>query len=670
MQLPLLVDISIILGLSVLVVLIFQWLRIPTVIGFLITGIIAGPHLLSLIDATHEIEVLAEIGVIMLLFIVGLEFSISSLLAIKRFVLIGGGVQVFLTVGVVYFISTQLGFSTGEAVFLGFLFSLSSTAIVLKLLQQRNEIDSVHGKTILAILIFQDIIVVPMMLFVPILAGDATNVGLSLLTLALKGLAVIALVVVLARYIMPRFLYLIVKTGSKELFIMCIVATCFAVAWLTSSLGLSLALGAFLAGLIISESEYSHQAISNILPFHEIFTSFFFVSIGMLLDVQFLVNNITPVLFFTLLTMITKTAIASIAAMLLKLPLRLVVIIGLSLCQVGEFAFILSMTGMSAGVLDPETYQYFLSVSILTMGITPFIIMSTGKISVLVGGLPLPAGIKKYLGEDFSDKELSLQKEKLNDHLIIIGFGLNGRNLAHAAREARINYVILELNAETVKREKNDEPIIYGDAVQSAVLEHLNVEKARVVVIAISDPVATRRIVANIRSLSPKTYIIVRTRYLQEMKELYSIGANEVIPEEFETSIEIFTRVLTKYLVPKDQIENFIVKVRADGYDILRGVSVPSASATDLPLNLSGIEVSSYQLEKNSPFAGKTMAENQFRNKYGITVIAVQSDGEMLINPGSDIVLKHNDILYTIGKPEDLASFYNYIGGSQKEDAE
>ena len=665
MQLPLLIDVTIILGLSVLVVLIFQRLKIPTIIGFLITGIIAGPHVSSIISATHEVEVLAEIGVIMLLFTVGLEFSLSSLLAIKRFVIVGGGVQVLLTIVIVYFLSSHLGFNTGEAVFLGFLFSLSSTAIVLKLLQQRNEIDSVHGKAILAILIFQDIIVVPMMLFAPILAGDSTELDASLLILAVKGLGVILLVLVLARLIMPRLLYLVVKTGSKELFIMSIVATCFAIAWLTSSLGLSLALGAFLAGLIISESEYSHQAISNILPFHEIFSSFFFVSIGMLLDVKFLLNNIELVLLFTLLTIVLKTLIASFAASLLKLPLRIAIIIGLALCQVGEFAFILSVAGISSGVLSESTYQYFLSISILTMGVTPFILMSTGKINDALAAIPVPSKLKRYLNKNVHSES---EKKVLTDHLVIIGFGLNGRNVARAAREAGIKYVVVELNAETVKKEKSKEPIIYGDAVQPAVLEHLYIKNARVAVIAISDPVATRRIVANIRTASTKIYIIVRTRYLQEMRELYSIGANEVIPEEFETSIEIFTRVLTKYLVPKEQIEEFIRKVRADGYDILRGISVPSASASDLSLNLAGIEVSSYIIADASPAVGKSMSEAQFRNKFGITVIAVQSDGNTMINPGSDVVLKEGDILYAMGKPEQLSAFYDYVSSRKSND--
>ena len=291
MQIPLLSEIVIIFGLSIFVLFICYRLRVPTIVGFLLTGTIAGPYGLALIKQSHEVETLAEIGVVLLLFTIGIEFSLNSLLKVRRTVLMGGSLQVFITILATFVVAELLGRPFGESIFLGFLISLSSTAIVLKLLQERGEIDSPQGRTSLAILIFQDVIVVPMVLLAPLLSGGAENVGQSLLYLLVKGVVVIALVIASAHYLVPRLLYQIARTRSRELFLLSIVVMCFAVAWLTSSIGLSLALGAFLAGLIISESEYSHQALSNILPFRDVFLSFFFISIGMLLDLDFLLSH-------------------------------------------------------------------------------------------------------------------------------------------------------------------------------------------------------------------------------------------------------------------------------------------------------------------------------------------------------------------------------------------
>ena len=291
MHLPLFQDILIILGFSVIVVFLLQRIHLPSILGFLITGIIIGPDGLSLIGAGEEVDILSEIGVILLLFVIGLELSLKQLASIRKTILVGGVLQVGLAIAVAALISRILGFSWSQAVFTGFLVSLSSTAIVLKILQDRDEISAPHGRNALGILIFQDIIVIPMILVTPILAGETTNVGLSLLELLGKSALIILITLVSARYIVPRLMHFIARTRSKELFLLTTLALCFAVAFLTSEAGLSLALGAFLAGLVISESEYSHQATSTILPFKELFTSFFFISIGMMLNIGFFVGN-------------------------------------------------------------------------------------------------------------------------------------------------------------------------------------------------------------------------------------------------------------------------------------------------------------------------------------------------------------------------------------------
>ncbi len=659
MEIPLLTDIVIILGLAVIVILIFQRFKIPTILGFLITGFITGPYGLSLVEASHEVEILAEIGVILLLFIIGLEFSLKSLSAIKKAVFIGGSMQVGVTVLLVAVLANQFSFSWPEAIFMGFLFALSSTAIVLKIFQEKGEINTPHGKMIVAVLIFQDIIVVPMMLFTPLIAGKAENVWWELLTLAIKGILVIIFVLISARYIVPKLLYWVARSRKPELFILSIVVICFSVAWLSSSLGLSLALGAFLAGLIISESEYSHQATSNILPFREIFTSFFFVSIGMLLDMEFLFQHFLVVLGLTILTFLGKGLIASVAALVLKYPLRTVILVGLSLFQVGEFAFILSKTGIENGLLEGVTYQYFLSVSLMTMAATPFVIMFAHN---FIGYLSKTTVFEKINGLSYKGNARPAAgdvTEQLEDHIIIIGYGINGRNLSLAAKNAGIPYLILELNPDTVKTErKKGEPIMYGDAVQGPVLEHVHIHKARVVVIAISDPTATKRIIVNIRQLSPRVHIIVRTRFVLEMEENYRLGADEVIPEEFETSIEIFTRVLTKYLVPLDEIEAFTRSIRAGKYEMLRSPSYSTKTISSLEGSLPDLNVATLRVQQNSsPIINKPLEEARIRSQYGINLIAINRNGELMMDITGNTRILPEDILYLIGRPEDIVGF-------------
>jgi monovalent cation:H+ antiporter-2, CPA2 family len=664
MEIPLLPDIVIILGLAVVVILVFQRFKLPTILGFLITGMIAGPNGFGLIAAshTHEVEILAEIGVILLLFIIGIEFSLKTLSAIKRSVFLGGASQVGLTIVVVALLTQFLNFAWPEAVFLGFLFSLSSTAIVLTLLQQKGDINSPHGRIILAILIFQDIIVVPMMLFTPLIAGQTDDIWTSLLLMAGKGLLVIGFVIVSARYIVPRLLYQVALTKSKELFIMSIIVICFAVAWLTSSLGLSRALGAFMAGLIISESEYSHQATGNILPFREIFTSFFFVSIGMLLDLSFFIEHFFMIVLLALLTFVLKGLIAFGSGLLLRVPIRTALLVGLSLFQVGEFAFILSRSGIEAGLLSDNVYQYFLAVSLVTMAVTPFVIKSYHALANAAVLVLVPKALRERMSKRMTAVMGQQEEhEDLQDHIVIIGYGINGRNLARAAREANIPYVIIELNAETVKREKAlGEPILYGDAVQGVILQHVHIQKARVCVIAISDPESTKRIIVNIREISTRVHIIVRTRFIQEMDENFRLGADEVIPEEFETSIEIFTRVLTKYLIPRNEIESFTNSIRAGKYEMLRSLSPRTIKGGEM--ELLDIEIATLRVQHpHASIVGKRLAESNIRKNYGITLVAIKRETGFIVDITAETKILYEDVLYVLGLPKDIATFNQLI---------
>jgi CPA2 family monovalent cation:H+ antiporter-2 len=412
----------------------------------------------------------------------------------------------------------------------------------------------------------------------------------------------------------------------------------------------SLALGAFLAGLIVSESESSHDALGHISPFRDVFTSFFFVSVGMLLDFHVLFQKPLLIAGLTIGVLVAKSIIAGGVTSMLGYPLRTAILTGLTLSQVGEFAFILSKSGIEHGLLSNANYKLFLAVSVVTMAATPFIISAAPHVASGILRLPLPrrlvSGLKPIA---------STQDTEQTNHIIIIGFGINGRNVAKAAQAADIPYVIVEMNPETVRTERaKGEPIFYGDAIHDAVLHHANIKSARVVVVVISDDAASRRIVATAHALNPTAHIIARTRHLAEVEPLYSVGANEVIPEEFETSVEIFTRVLMEYLIPHDQIEQFIAEVRADGYKMFRTLPKDAPPISDLKVHFPDLEISVLWVDPKSPFVGKSLAEIALRGTYEVTVLAVRRHEQILTNPHGELRIEFDDEVYLLGNPEKI----------------
>ena len=664
MEMPLLKDLLLIFALAIAVLLVCHRIRVATTVGFLLTGVLAGPQGLGLIHGVEEVEILAEIGVILLLFTIGVEFSLQSLFRIKRLVFLGGSLQVSLTILVAFLICRQFGLAASRGIFVGFLASLSSTAIVLKLFQERAEIESPHGQTGLGILIFQDIAVVPMMLLTPFLAGKGLQVEGAVWLLILKGFGLLALVLVCAKYVVPEMLYRVARTRSRELFSLTILVICFAVAFLTHQLGLSLALGAFLAGLIISETEYAHETMGNVIPFRDVFTSLFFVSIGMLMDVRFLFAQPGQIGLIAVAVMGLKSILVLLVVLLLGFPLRTGILAGLALCQVGEFSFILFMRGAEVGLLGRRFYQLFLDVSVLTMGVTPFMIAFAPRIADTIIRVPLPKKVKA----GFSERALAASRQRLRDHLVIVGYGFNGRNLASAAKRARIPYVVIEMNPQTVREErKKGEPVHYGDASQQAVLESADIKDARVVVVVISDPMACRRITSTVRKENPKAHVIVRTRFLSEMQSLYDLGANQVIPEEFETSIEILSRVLGRYLVPRDEIETFVAQARAGGYQMFRSPSTDMASGIDLKAHLPDMDVGTVRVDEKSVLVGKSLSQIELRRKHGATLLAISREGAILSNPGGETTIQPHDVLLMLAHPDSLAKVSRLVTGQDQE---
>ena len=642
-----------IFGMSALSVLLLERFRIPTLAGFIIAGALIGPHGLGVVEDIRNVETLAEVGVILLLFTVGIEFASANLRMMRRAVLWGGGVQVALAIMLSTVIAYPFAGGLGRAVFAGFLLALSSTAIVLKILLEKGELDTPQGRMMLGVLIFQDICVVPLMLLIPVLSGTAPDLQAAagkagrmavILTAALVG----------AWWAVPRLLREVVRTRSRELFTVTIIFLCLGIALFTSRLGLSLALGAFLAGIIISRSEYAYQATSEMLPLKAGFLSMFFISVGMLVDVGYMWANFPAVVALVAAIAIVKTVTTTAALLVAGTPLKAALHAGIGLAQVGEFSFVLASAGRAVGLLSGGAYQMFLSASVLTMLLTPLMLRAAPDIAAWAASRrPL-----KRLGR----LRKEAPPEKRTGHVVIVGFGLNGRNLASVLKDAGIPYVVLDLNSETVRAErKKGEAIYFGDGSSEFVLERLGIKDARALVVAISDPISTRRIVALVRKENPGIHIIVRTRYLSEMEELRKLGADEVIPEEFETSVEIFSRVLHHYRLPINVIGGHIDNIRKDGYMMLRTVGLPKRHIEERRELLSGMETETYLVKEDSHLAGHSIRELHLRAKTGATVLAVKRGQEVHQNPSPDFAFHKGDIILLTGKRDEIARAIEYV---------
>src|SRR3990170_3695547 len=627
-------DLVAVFGVSTLVVFLFRRLRQPTIVGFLASGVLVGPYGLSLIADVAQVELLAEIGVVLLLFTIGLEFSISKL--DRQMVLWGGSLQVVGTILLISAGAWVLGLPGEQAVFFGFLLALSSTAIVLKILMDRGEIDSPQGRFTVGILLFQDLCVVPLMLLTPLLSGKEASSPAVILWVLSKVVFTVTLIFVLSRFLVPRILFEVVKLRSPEVFIISIIL---------------IALGAFLAGMVIAESEYCHQALANIVPLRDSLSSLFFISVGMLMNTGTLLAHPFAVAGTLSAILIGKTVVAVGSVLALGYPLRVAALVGCALAQVGEFSFVLSRVGWEWGLITPQVNQYFLSASVVSLLLTPFMIEVSPTLARLVGRLRWIE--RRFPGRSFQD--LRPEGMELRDHVIIVGYGPTGRNLSRVLKATQVSYCILEMNGETVRRmRKMGEPIYYGDVSSREVLKHLMIQHARSLVVAISDPPSIRRAVRLARELNPHLHIVVRTRYEAEIDELHRLGADEVIAEEFETSIELFARVLRRYHVPRAVLEEQVDKVRGERYEMLRQLQVPALQQADVARLFAQVDMETYLAREAASTTGKTIGELHIRRRTGASVVAVIRDGRVWANPGPDHRIAAGEGLVLVGNRQQV----------------
>lgn len=659
-----LLDIEILLACAVGALFLCGLLRVPVLLGFLGVGLAAGPHGFGWVSGPNRVEMLAEVGVSLLLFSVGMEFSQESLSRIQRAMFKGGPLQVGGTMGLCLLIGLLAGWDLPLALLAGMLAALSSTAIVIRSLQDRAELDSPHGQNALGILIFQDLLIIPLMLVLPLMgtAEAGSPSGLALV----RGMGLMFLVTLAGWKLVPWVLFLAARSRSREMFLLTLLAVCFFMAWFAHAQGLSPAIGALLAGIVISRSEFSHEALGNVTPFRDVFMSFFFVSLGMLMDPKVLVQEPLWIASGAVLLVVLKALVVMGTGLVLGLPLRTLILLGAALGQIGELSFVLAQSALNRGILPGEIYQGFLAASVLTMGGTPLLI-KTGHILA-----SLALRWKGWPGSWLAEAaERDASKEELSGHLVIVGFGLNGRNLARAAKVGGIRYVIVEANLQTVRKERSKgEPILYGDGSHESVLRAAGIDLARVLVVVINDPGAVRTIVSLARRISPSLYIIARTRYLQEVEPLYGLGADEVIPEEFETSVEIFTRVLRRFLVPEDQVERMVEEIRAEGYEMLRSPAAARPTVCDIGALSSGIEVRSLRIQEGSQAVGRSLAQLDFRKRYGVTVVAVRRGDELIVDPDPWAPLLAGDVLIVLSDSCNFPGVQGILEAQEKAQGE
>ncbi len=649
-------DLLLLLGLATLMSFLMRRLSQSTVVGYLLTGLVAGPYGLRMISNVETVDHLAEIGVALLLFTVGLEFSLERLARMKQIALGGGSLQLGITVLLTMAVLLAAGLKTTEALFWGFLVAVSSTAIVMKVLEERNEIETMPGRISLGILLFQDLCVVPMMALVPVLAARQSAQMLEVVVALGKSLVVVAVIVASARYLFPRLLRAVAGVRSREVFVIATLFATLATAWGAAQMGLSLALGAFIAGVVISESEYAHQAMAAIIPFRDSFSSLFFVAIGMLIRVPYAVAHAPVVLGVTAAILLGKLLAGGAAVRIMGFPARLAVVCALAVSQVGEFSFVLLREGELRGMVPESFYQVFLSAAVLTLAATPGLVAAGPYVARWFGKQGA------FPGEAAADNA----EAPMSDHVIICGYGENGRRLAALLRENNLPYVIVDVNVHAVRHAKAaGETIYFGDLSSSEILRRAGVEQARAVVFAVSDPSILPLAISHARMLNPEVNIIARVKRIAFAAELRRAGATHVVAEEIEAWTEIAVRVMRIFGVPREVLAQQLGALRSGDYDMQRILPLPGEPLRHLRHLLPEVDLELFLVMPGSRLVGMELREVDLRGRSGAVVVAVVRDPSVIYNPAPGTVMAEADQIVLMGSRMQLAAAHEALSEIQ-----
>ena len=662
-------DLIVLYGMAMAIAYLMRRARQSTVVGYLLTGMVAGPFGLRLISDTAAVEVLAEVGVALLLFTIGLELSVGKLARMKQLVLGAGSLQIVLTVLGSFGLLLWAGLAARESLFWGFLVAISSTAIVMKLLHERAELDTVHGRVILGVLLLQDLCVVPMMALLPVLAAPGAAQAFKILTALVKSLAVVGGILLGARYLFPRLLRGIVLVRSRELFVIAAIFFALGTAWGASQLGLSLALGAFLAGVVLSESEYGHQVMAAIIPFRDSFNSLFFIAVGMLINLRFVAEHAAMVAAIVAAIVLGKLLTAGAPVWALGFPMRMAALVALGLAQVGEFAFVLLREGERLGLVPPHRYQLFLAAVVLTMVATPALVAAGPRVSHWLG----------QKGERRSRLALDAETEQLRDHVIICGYGMNGRRMARLLQSNELPYVVVEMNPRLVRSARAaGEPIYFGDVSSPEILRGAGGAHARAVVFAISDPAVLPRAISHARLLNPDAHIIARIKRIDDARELRVAGATDVVAEELEAWMEIAVRTLRLYGMPREAVAEQMAGLREEDYEMARILPIPGQPLRHLWHLLPQVDLELFIVAPGSLLAGAELRELDLRARSGASVLAVvrshpgpgspassfeppPSRTQVIHNPEASFRFAEGDQVVLIGSREQLTAAFGLL---------
>ena len=645
-------EITIIATVSVIVTIILGRFKLPVVAGLVLSGALVGPNALSLAKDLEAIEIIAEVGVVFLLFTIGLEFSLSRLKHIFRQVALGGLLQVSATATITIMIALALERPLPEAVVYGFVFALSSTALVLRTLNERNELDAPHGRFIVGTLIFQDLCIVPMVLIIPLLSQGLENLSVWKEVGFAMAQAIIMVVglFVCSRKLVPLLFKWVDASRSSEVFILTVLCLCIGTAYLTSLTGLSLALGAFLAGMIVADTDFRHRAMGDILPLKDVFVSFFFVSLGMFFNFDVLFEQTGAVLLLLFAFLFGKGLIASLAAMFMRFPPRAAWLSGVGLAQFGEFGFVLLQLATKENVVSSEAIGPLLNAGILSMFLTPLLVYKAPHFTAGERALdPLAKLLRAKSAEELEQKTVGH-----NDHVIIIGYVISGQLLSSSLRTLSIETVVLEMNSDnvTLGREKGD-PVFYADATSEEALGHAHLESCRAVVIMINDHGATKRVLATIDRLKVDVPIFVRTQYMTGVEDFEKFKPSAVVACEVEGGLEVLSRVLRKLEVPRNLIMREIDHARSQTMHSDREFKEEALPIRDHQ-ELKDLTVENILLIQGSRAEGKSPKQLNLAEKTGVLVIAIRREEKLLLHRLADTILEIGDVVYCIGQKADL----------------
>ena len=646
-------DLAIIAGLAIPVVALAHRLRLPPLVGFLLVGVFIGPSGVGLIPEPDTVSALAEIGVVLLLFEIGLELSLSDVLRWGRSVAVAGGAQVAGMLALAVAIGTALDAPIGQVLFYGALAAMSSTAAVTRVFADRGELDTPHGREAVSVLLFQDLCIVPIMALLPLLAATAGMPGMPSFWMRMAAsLAAMAALVVGGRLAVRWTLDRVVAQRNRDLFTLCVGFFAIGTALVSAAAGFSLAIGAFLAGLIISESEYGGQALSDVIPFRVLFSGVFFTSIGMLLDLSLVIEQPAVVLGATLLILAVKTLVTTGAVLLRGRPFDTALRSGLSLAQVGEFSFVLAAAGLPLGLFAGNDYQTFLSVAALSLIATPFLISSARRVAESVAAR-LGGAARRVAGD--ANRDGGPDAADYRDHAVVIGYGVAGRYLARMLRAAGIRCAVVDQNLHLVRQARADGlPAVYGDGTRHAMLERVAGARARIIVFAIPSSREERRGVAAARGLAPAARIVVRTRYVRAIDQLKRLGADAVVVEEFEASLELFRRALEGYEIPAGRIANELAAVRGEHYGLLRGAAAPDLTLDSLQHLGIHDALELVEVEPGSPAVGENARTLDLRRRTGAIQVAVVRDGTPIYRRDESFRYVPGDTAVLVGDRDSL----------------